>query len=48
MSADSQDPAVAQKVCPLEEADDRFQEAHYFINQMMHEYHQPEPFSLES
>jgi hypothetical protein len=44
MSADSQDPAVAQKVCPLEEADDRFQEAHYFINQMMHEYHEPEPF----
>ena len=30
--------------CPLAETDDKFQEAHYFIEQMMDEYHNPMPF----
>ncbi|MGQ0601714.1 MAG: hypothetical protein ACT4QE_08470 [Anaerolineales bacterium] len=30
--------------CLLGEADNKFQEAHYFIEQMMTEYHKPEPF----
>ena len=30
--------------CPLEETDDRFREAHYFVARMMDEYHNPVPF----
>lgn len=30
--------------CPLAEMDDRYQEAHYFIEQMMDRYHEPSPF----
>lgn len=30
--------------CPLCEADDKYQEAHYFLGRMMEEYHNPEAF----
>ena len=30
--------------CPLAETHDKFMEAHYFIEQMMNEYHNPVPF----
>ena len=30
--------------CPLTETDDKFGEAHYFIEKMMHEYHEPMAF----
>ena len=34
----------SQENCPLEEADDKFNEVHFFIEQMMLRYHEPEPF----
>lgn len=41
MAVDDSAPPAA---CPLAEADDKFQEAHYFLEGMMRHYHEPEPF----
>jgi len=32
------------KPCPFVNTHDKFNEAHYFISQMVHTYHEPEPF----
>ena len=32
--------------CPLAETHDKFTESHYFIEQMMSEYHNPLPLGL--
>ena len=35
---------IEENQCPLPETHDRFNEAHYFLELMMHQYHSPEPF----
>jgi hypothetical protein len=38
------DQTQQKTVCPLSDADDKFQEAHYFLEEMMNHYHEPAPF----
>src|SRR5713226_6900550 len=43
MSTSENAEPVAVDGCPFVNTHDKFQEAHYFISQMVHTYHEPEP-----